>query len=517
MERHLSSHLSRRFLLKAASAGSAALVASPTAQVFAQSGAAARTLTIVQGADTDSIDPTKETQLHSENVIATMCEKLLRPSKTDPGKFEPLLATKWEPVGNDKWRLSLRQGVKFHNGADFNAKTAKWSLDHYLAEALSRTMVRGISRVDVVDDYTIDIFTTSPNGLIPSYLAGMPCMLEPGWMTSANYSPDKIIGTGPYKFVEWKKGQYVTVEAFDGYWGGRPKVFETVRWRPIAEGSTRVAALLAGEVDIVRQITPQDVPRIEQRRGVKAVTSPSSRTLMIRIRNDIPPFDDPRVRLALNLAVNVEAIIKAIMKGYAVPLQAQTIMRGVTGWDPDVKAIPYDRERAKALLSEAGVKPGFQVKLDTTKGRWGNDLEVCTAVAGELRKVGIEVEVVVNEAGTFNEKHTGVKEFAPLFVRSSGNAIPDIENGLNDMIRIPPNKSKFHSEKLMELFGKLQNTAAPSEREVISRDVAKAISTEIPAIFLFNYVDIYGIKDDIDWSPRFDQYIFVNEVATRNA
>ncbi len=517
MKNHLRYHLSRRSLLKAASAGGAILVAGPANQVFAQSPAAPCILTIVQGADTDAIDPTRQTQLHSENVISTMCEKLLRASKAAPGTFEPLLATKWEPVGGDKWRITLRQGVKFHNGADFNAEAAKWSLDHYLAEALSKTMFRGVSRVEIVDDHTLDIFTASPNGLIPSYLAGLPSMLEPGWMTSADYSPDKIVGTGPYKFVAWEKGQHVTVEAFDGYWGGRPEVFQTIQWRPIAEGSTRVAALLAGEVDIVRQITPQDVPRIEERPGVRAVTSPSSRTMMIRIRNDIPPFDDPRVRLALNLAVNVEAIIKAIMKGYAVPLQAQTVMQGVAGWDPDVKALPYDPERAKALLSEAGVKPGFQVKLDATKGRWGNDLEVCSAVAGELRKVGIEVEVVVNESGTFNEKHTGVKEFAPLFIRSSGNLIPDIENGLNDMIRIPPNGAKFHSEKLTELFGNLQNTASPSDREVISKDIAQTISTEIPAIFLFNYVDIYGIKDDIDWTPRFDQYIYVDEVGLRKS
>jgi peptide/nickel transport system substrate-binding protein len=238
--------------------------------------------------------------------------------------------------------------------------------------------------------------------------------------------------------------------------------------------------------------------------------------MMIRIRNDISPFDDQRVRLALNLAVNVDAIIRAIMKGFAVPLQAQTIGEGVTGWDPDTKALPYDPDRARALLKEAGVKPGLRVRLDATKGRWGNDLEVCTAVAGELRRVGIDVDVVVNESGEYTDKHAGRKEFAPLFIRSSGNIIPDIENGINDMIRLPARSGYFHSKQLEDLFAKLQVTADPAARRALSKQVAKVMSTEIPAIFLFNYKDIYGVRNHVDWTPRVDQYIMMNEVRYRS-
>lgn len=525
MDYPLRHRVSRRAFLSAAAAGSAApfLVAqgtaaapgvdpaSPLARMARQ--ATTEHLTIIQGADADTLDPTNQIQMHNETIIAGMCEKLLLPSKDNPGQYEPLLATSWEPVGGEKWRLTLREGVKFHNGADFNAETAKWSLDHFFEAALANTMFRGVSSVEVVDDYTIDLFTPAPNGLIPTYLAGLAFMLEPGWMTSADYTPDMIVGTGPYQFVEWSKGQHVTMEAFPDYWG-EEQAFRTVSWQPIEEGSTRVAALLSDEADIVRQVPPQDVSRVEERDSVAIVTSPSSRTLMIRIRNDIPPFDDPRVRLALNLAVNVDAVIAAIMQGFALPLQGQTVGQDVTGWDPETPAFPYDPEQARALLDEAGVEPGFQVQLDATSGRWGNDLEVCTAVAGELQKVGLEVEVVLNESGEYTDKHAGRQEFAPLFIRSSGNIIPDIENAINDMIRTPapPSESRFHSERLEELFVELQATADPAERAALAKQVAETIHAEIPAILLFNYVDIYGIQNHVDWTPRFNQWILLNEV-----
>ncbi len=508
--------VSRRAFLLATAAGSAlpflAMGDAARAADAAPRPAGARLLTVIQGADADTLDPTNEIQMYNETIIAGMCEKLLLPSKTRPGQFDPLLATSWTPVGDTKWRLTLRQGVKFHNGAPFNAAAAKWSLDHFFAKALSRSMFRGVSRVDVVDEHTIDLITAAPNGLIPSYLSGLAFMLEPGWMTSADYSPNKVVGTGPYRFVEWSKGQHLTMEAFPDYWGGAP-AFQTVRWQPIAEGSTRLAALLSGEADIVRQIPPQDVPVVKSHAGTRIVTSPSSRTFMIRIRNDIPPFNDPRVRLALNLAVNVNAIIAAIMRGFAVPLQGQTVGQDVTGWDPDTKAFPYDPERAKALLAEAGVKPGLQVKLDTTAERWGNDLGVCTAVAGELQKVGLKVEVVINESGEYTDKLAGKKEFAPLFIRSSGNIVPDIENGVNDMVRIPPSTSRFHSDRLEDMYTKLQGTADPAARQVLAKQVAQTMQAEIPAILLFNYSDIYGIRDRVSWTPRFNQWILMNEVA----
>ena len=506
--------ISRRQVLQMAAGGivplaglKAAAAAPPTARP-----AQAKLLTIIQGADADTLDPTNEIQMYNETIIAGMCEKLLLPSKTKLGQFDPLLATDWQPMGDKAWRLKLREGVKFHNGVAFNAETAKWSLDHFFAKALSRTLFRGVSQVNIVDDHTLDLVTVSPNGLIPAYLSGLAFMLEPGWMTSADYSPNKLIGTGPYRFVEWSKGQRITMEAFPDYWGEAP-AFETVRWRPIAEGSTRLAALLTGEADIVRQIPPQNVEGVKSHKGTRIVTSPSSRTFMIRIRNDIPPFDDPRVRLALNLAVNVNAIISAIMRGFATPLQGQTVGQDVTGWDPDTKAIPYDPERAKSLLAEAGVKPGLQVQLDATAERWGNDLAVCSAVAGELQKVGLKVEVEINESGQYTDKLAGKKDFAPLFIRSSGNIIPDIENGVNDMIRLPPSPARFHSDRLEALYLKLQATADPAGRLALSKQVAQTMHEEVPAIFLFNYLDIYGLRDRVNWTPRFNQWILPNEVA----
>ena len=364
---------------------------------------------IAQGGDPSTLDP----HMHAENftfaVVHNVFDHLVRRFvKSGQLVHEPGLATSWTNVNPTTWEFKLRSGVKFHNGEDFNAEAVKFSIERVLnpdQKARWRWAFADIERVEVVDPLTVRIVTKVPFPTLITNLAFCMPIVPPKYVREKGDSQvaTNPVGTGPFKFVRWRKDDALVLEANESYWRGSPKI-KTLIFRPIPDESTRVAALSTGEVDIARGVPPSLVKQIVDNPRTRVAKVPSA--LNIHVILDTlkeGPLRDKRVRQAINYGVDKEGIIKSILEGNggAVGGPLTPVM---FGFAVDVKPYPYDPERAKRLLAEAGFPQGISLTLNSPNGRYLKDKEVNEAIAGQLSKIGVRTQVAVHEWGSYVSK-----------------------------------------------------------------------------------------------------------------
>lgn len=344
-------------------------------------------------------------------------------------KLVPQLAESWENPEPTKWVFHLRKGVTFHNGNAFTADDVIFSWKRSLTEG-SDMKGYGAKAADIkkVDDHTIEVTTPTPNPILPRdwtflYIMDKEWAEENKTTEASNvkggeseYATMHENGTGPFMVVERQPDVKTTLKRFDGYWNkNMPSNVTDVVFQPITQESTRVAALISGEMDLVMPVPVQDWPRLENEKDVKVLNEPEARAIFIGMDQDRDellfssvkgknPFKDKRVREAVNLAVDTRVINKKIMRGAANPL-GSLVANKVNGYD-DSYGKPYDTdvEKAKKLLADAGYADGFSVQLDCPNDRYVNDEKICQAVASMLAKVGIKIDLLAQTKSKYFAK-----------------------------------------------------------------------------------------------------------------
>ncbi len=331
--------------------------------------------------------------------------------------LRPELAESWE-AGPDGWTFKLRQGVKFHDGADFTAEDVIFSFGRAMHEASDyKEQIKSITSIEAIDDYTVKMVTDGVNPILPNQLTSL-FIMDKGWADANNVSVPmnyaaneetfavrNANGTGPFTLVS-RAPDELTVLARNANWWGEgmfPGNIDRIEYRPIANAATRVAALLSGEVDFVLDPPLQDLKRIEATEGLSVKTVAQIRSIFfgmdqgidkLRTSNvDGNPFKDVRVREAMNLAIDRDAIKRVVMEGLAFPTSMIT-SPGVLGNTPENDApVKTDPERAKALLAEAGYPDGFTVRLDCPNDRYNNDEKICQAAVSMYARIGVTVNL----------------------------------------------------------------------------------------------------------------------------
>ena len=355
---------------------------------------------VALGSDTSTMDPHMHTErmgiIINQHIFDTL---LARDTKT----WQPIphLAESIKSVNPTTWELKLRKGVKFHNGEPFTAESVKFSFDRVLNPE-QKSPIRGnftwVKSVDVVDDSTVRIVTQKPYPLIQEILTfGNFAMVPPKYVKEkgdAHFARNPV-GTGPYKFVEWRKGEHTAVEANEQYWKGAPAI-KTIVFRVIPETPTQIAELLSGGVDILRAVPPDQISAIG-RSGVARVSATQIlRVVFLQMDGDgragKTPLTDVRVRRAINHAVNADEIIQKVLGGLAVRTPAGTNPMAF-GFDPAIKPYAFDPDRAKKLLAEAGFPNGFEITLNTYAGSIVNVDQVAQTVMGYLGNVGVKAKL----------------------------------------------------------------------------------------------------------------------------
>jgi ABC-type transport system substrate-binding protein len=349
------------------------------------------TVIYAAGADPDRLDPANAESNPAEAMNRMMYENL---AKFDEKlKIVPGLATKWETSKDGlTWTFHLRKGVKFHDGTPFNAEAVKVFFERMIGpEKPSRAGLYApfVNSVEIVDDHTLKVLLKAPFAFFLNNLAHSASgIISPTALKT--YGKDiarRACGTGPFKFGEWVHGDHLTLLRNDEYWGGKPYL-EKIIVKTVKEDSARVMMLQSGDAHLIVRIPSEDIPRLEKDPKIKLDSTETLRVLYVGINCSKKLFQDVRVRQALNYAVDKEAIVKNIYQGRAVVIPGM-IAPLTTGYFAS-KGYPYDPEKARKLLAEAGYPNGFKAKLWSPQGRYPKDFELAQAVQQQLRKVGID-------------------------------------------------------------------------------------------------------------------------------
>lgn len=386
--------------------------------------AAAERLTWSTAADIITLDPHAASVGINNTGLGQFYEPLIT---RDPDlKLTPALALDWASLDDNTWEFKLREGVKFHDGADFTAEDAAFSIMR--AKALTsdyKVAVSAISEVKIVDDHTIHILTSEPAPTLPDWLTTI-FIMDKGWAEThdvlipqdfksgeENYAARNANGTGPFRVTQRTPGVTTVMAAFDGYWDREafPAHYDELVHIPIGSAATRIAGLISGEIDVVLDPPLQDLGRIEADPSLRVETGSEIRsiffgfdvksdTLRFGSGVDTNPFKDERVRRAVYMAMNAEGIQRQIMRGLSTPI-GSLYSPQLNGHRPEFdERLPFDPDGAKALMEEAGFGNGFKVRLDCTNDRYINDEEICQAVVPMLARIGIEVELNLRPATT---------------------------------------------------------------------------------------------------------------------
>lgn len=368
------------------------------------------------GVDLDTVDPAQQTTTTVQNVIDYGLETLTELTKD--GKTEPGLATSWKLSDDGKtMTLKLRKGVKFHDGTAFDAKAVKFNLDR-IRDPKVKVPIGGafqvIKNVKVVDPYTVQLDLKYPDPILISNLGiTTSAIISPASATKDGNSYTNIVkpvGTGPYAFQSFSKGDRAVYQRYDDYWGKKP-YYKQVVFRIIPEGNSREAALRSGEVQMIMNPPVTDLTALDKDPSISVLKAPSDRSVFIAFNNSKPPFDDAEVRRALNYAVDKKSIIKNVLFD-TVDLMDSPLASSLSGYCK-AGSYPYNPGKAKKMLAAAGAKH-LSVTLGTPSGRYLQDKQAAQAIAANLREVGVETKVSTTDwpsyiAGT--QKKDGPYDF----------------------------------------------------------------------------------------------------------
>jgi peptide/nickel transport system substrate-binding protein len=374
--------------------------------------AAAQNLTLGTKLELNTLDPHFFAAFPTNSSMEYFFDKLVE--YDDKLKIKPALATSWKLVDNTTWEFQLRKGVVFHDGSPFTADDVIFTVERVPNVPNSPNsfaqFTRGIESLRKVDAHTLVVKTKAPNPQLLSDLANIFLVSAKAakGATTADFNSGKaVVGTGPYKLVEWVSGERLVVERNEKYWGPRPP-WGRVTEKVIAKDPSRLASLLAGQVDAIDAVPIPDLERLRKDGRFSLYRGPAALVHYVALdsHRDVSPFvtakdgkplatnplKDPRVRKALSLALNRDAISRRVMEGSAIPA-SQMLSEKFPSSSRSLKPDPFDVARAQALLKEAGWGEGFRIVLHATGDRYPNDSSVAQAIAQMWTRVGLKAEV----------------------------------------------------------------------------------------------------------------------------
>jgi ABC-type transport system substrate-binding protein len=458
------------------------------------SAAPADELSVALSIDPGSLDPRVVWNIPGMGLVYHMYDKLL--FTDEKGNLVPELATAWQWTNPTTLRFQLRRGVTFHNGEPFTAESVKYTLESTLApdfKSPHKSFLNVIESVQVVDDYTVDIKTKTPARPLLRNLTYTFMLPPKAAQTMGRELSTKAVGAGPFKLVEYLPGQRVVMERFEGYWGTKPPI-RRLTVRIIPEDGTRMATLQAGEVAFVNNVPFDQVRRLDADPNLKVLVNPGDRIIFLSLRYDKEPFSNRDVRLALNHAIDRDAIVKHILGGRGQVANAP-VGPTIFGYHA-MKPYEYNPEEARRLLAKAGHAQGLKIKLGSTNGRNPMDKQVAEAIVGQLAKVGVTAELDAPEWGTFYSNFTGGKYDAALLGWGAASGEPDFILTLHFDSRYSLNKYK--NEKVDALLERARREFEPESAKRLYAEAQELIWADAPWAPLYFQPTVSGVSSKLN-------------------
>jgi peptide/nickel transport system substrate-binding protein len=444
-----------------------------------------------------TVDPHSQNHATTISVLQHAYEGLTRYDRNF--QVEPALASQWEQVSPTHWRFHLRRNVKFHDGSPFTADDVVFSLNRIRQpQGTMQIHVAGINEARKVDDLTVDLMLGGPNPILLRQLTSFP-IISKAWAEKtgsqnvqnpkameATFASRNANGTGAYIIKSWEPDTRIVLTANRDWWDKREGNVTEVMYLPIKADATRVAALIAGDVDLVTDLPTQDVERLRKNAQLKVLDGPEHRVIFIGMDQHNAellysnvkgknPFKDLRVRRALNLAVDREAIRRVTMRGLSIP-GGVMVAPGVQGYAKDIDAVPpFDIEAARKLLADAGYPNGFELTLDCPNNRYVNDEEICQAIVGMWARAGIRAKLNSMPFATYIGKV--LKMDTSAYMLGWGVPTVDALNMLQSLVRTKTagadgslNQGRISDAKLDAIIDAIKTEMDPGKRQTLMRE-----------------------------------------------
>lgn len=485
-------------------------------------------LVVAKGAPVRNLYPNAADVDATLSAVGNMYEGLTR-RKAD-GEQIPGLATSWERLGLYKWKFNLRKDVTFWNGNAFTAEDVKFSFNRLASDypklgKFSEFTYTGnrIKEIRTPDKYTVIIETKVPHPILLS-TSHQIFMMDKQWTKkmidehSASYLMTHTMGTGPYELVEWKKGDHLSLKANEDYWGGEPPI-KKVTIRPISEASTRMASLVAGKVDLVFDLPVKLIKQVKAKSGLKVVGKRGRRIVFFGIDANGPkPLGNKKVRKAIYMSINEQAIKEKVMFGHATPV-AQIVDPATFGFNPDIERTSYNPEKAKELLKEAGYGDGFKLQIDVPYDRYVQDEQIGQAVASMLKKVGITASVHSRTRSVHFSRIIDGKTKG-LFMVGWLTGVYDAGRPLFQHVHSPNPEKGYGSwnpgirdQGLDELIEETPGVADTQKRKETLQEAMKMTIDNYYFIPLHAQHNIWGADKDLNFSARSDNWFVAMECS----
>ena len=393
----------------------------------------------------------------------------------------PDLVEDYENISDTEWQFTLKQGVKFHDGSEMTAEDVKASLEHGKTFAEVSLYNDCIESVEVVDEYTVKITTPGPSAVLLSHLCHHGNAIVPKELIDSDHDfTTDPVGTGPYKLVEWNRGDSVVFEAFSDYFKGEPAI-KNMTWKIIPEGSSRTIALEAGEIDFIVEVETMDYERLKETEGITVAEYDSTSIIWLYLNNEVPGLDNQNVRHAINSAINKESVVEVALNGLGTPAIGQ-LPSNLAGYSEE-NADAYDAERAREFLTASGVDPSTLsfpiITSNDTRRRAGE------VIQANLQEIGINVELESMDLATYLSA-TSEGDYTAAIGGWTSNVLLDCLIGVYHSSGInASNKTRISDPELDALIDEAGVTLDEEERNAILEQACARANELCPAAPLF--------------------------------
>lgn len=517
----------------------AAMMAGVSALALGIGGASAQTLTMGVGSPVTSLDPHYH-QLSPNNAVADMIfDKLV---ETDgAARNIPGLATEWRVIGPTTWEFKLREGVRFHNGSPFTAEDVVFTIQRLPnvpnSPSSYAAYARPITRMEVVDPLTIRFHTATPYPLLPLDMTNVriiDAQTHANATTEGFNSGQLAVGTGPFRVLAHRSGDRIEFERNATYWGTAP-AFQRVNYRMITNDATRTASLLAGDLDFIDQVPTTDLARLraDQRLtlsetvglrliflGLDHLRGENENSPHITDNDGRPlgrnPLKDVRVRRALSMAIDRQAIVDRIMDGAATPA-AQFLPPGTFSHVQDLQPIRFDPEGARRLLAEAGYPNGFRIQLNSPNDRYINDARIAQAVGQMWTRIGVRTGVEAQTWATFVGR-AGRAEYSAHLIGWGSN--PDGSHPMRNIIATvssergwgASNRGRYSNPRLDAMLAESLVELDEGKRERMLIDIQRMAAEDVAVIPLHIQTNIWAMRRTLQHTARVDELTRAQDV-----
>lgn len=477
--------------------------------------------------DADTLDPANHRKRETETIIRNMYDGIL--TRDAEMRVVPEIAESMTQVSPTVYDFKIRSGIKFHDGSDLTAEDVKFTIDRVTREGAMgdgqtsprQSLMGPVASAEVVDGDTVRITLKEPWPILPAMLpfqevvskAFVEKVGSAGLATMEN-------GSGPFKLVEWRKGDAIIMERFEDYYGGASDIppvgkacVDRVIFKIIPESASRVAALLAGDVDIINELPPFSVDQVKNNEGTDVMTVNGTRSFFIAMNIEGAYFDDPKVREAAAHAVDKDLIIDKILGGNAARIEG-ILSPDAFAASPDLRKYDYDPELSKQLLAEAGFPDGIEVTMDTE----GAFKDTAEAIASLLTKGGIKTTVQVGEGAQLSDKWRtkGAPKSGDMYFTSWGNGSLDPYDIFTPTHKTNDrgNSAGYSNPEVDKLLDEAAVELDTARRADMYHQAEVIVNQDLPYVYLWVPQDIYGVSKRLKgWTPSADSRINLHDAC----